>query len=74
MGDRNYYLNDSNIIIAYQQFMRDLAGALTNDKSMIDSDVDDIYTFEQAISKVILYSSIYSLSYFILYIVHLDDS
>jgi len=74
LGDRNYYVNNSDRVTAYRQFMGDLAQELASDPSMIDSDVDDIYTFEQSISKVILYSSIYSLSYCVLYTVYLDGS
>jgi hypothetical protein len=38
--------------IAYRQFMVDLASALTNETSMIEQDVRDIYEFEKEISKV----------------------
>ncbi|CAF1552281.1 unnamed protein product, partial [Rotaria sp. Silwood1] len=39
------------ITTAYQNFIRDLARALTNDTSTIDADVTEIYNFEKNISK-----------------------
>jgi membrane metallo-endopeptidase-like protein 1 len=53
LGDRNYYFNENDVTRAYQQFMGDLALALTNDTSMIEDDVNDIYTFEQTIARFV---------------------
>ncbi|CAF0909442.1 unnamed protein product [Rotaria sordida] len=51
LPQRQYYTNETNINIAYRQFMLNLAKALTNDTSMIDQDVKEIYEFEKNISK-----------------------
>jgi predicted metalloendopeptidase len=53
LGNRNYYFNESDVTRAYRQFMRDLALALTNDTSMIETDVNDIYKFEQRIARFV---------------------
>jgi predicted metalloendopeptidase len=53
LGDRNYYFNESDVTRAYRQFMRDLALALANDTSMIEDDVNDIYTLEQTIARFV---------------------
>ena len=52
LEDRNYYVNETNVTKAYRQFIQDLSLALTNDTSMIDNDVTDIFEFEQEIAKV----------------------
>ena len=55
--------------MAYRQFIRDLAAALTNDTSMIDQDVKEIFAFEKTISKVrlsILCISTVSFKHFLL--------
>ncbi|CAF0749316.1 unnamed protein product [Rotaria sp. Silwood1] len=51
LGQRQYYSNESKITTAYKQFIYDLATALTNDTSMIDKDVKDIFDFEKEIAK-----------------------
>ncbi|CAF3334120.1 unnamed protein product [Rotaria socialis] len=48
---RQYYENETNITIAYRQFVSNLARALTNDTSMIDQDVKEIFDFDKNISK-----------------------
>lgn len=53
LGDRNYYFNESDLTRAYRQFMRELASALTDDTSMIDNDVDDIYKLEQTLARFV---------------------
>ena len=47
-------MSDTPITAAYQKFMRDLAKALTNDTTMIEQDVTDIYEFEKNLAKVVL--------------------
>ncbi|CAF4786055.1 unnamed protein product, partial [Rotaria magnacalcarata] len=49
---RQYYENETNITIAYRQFISNLARTLTNDTSMIDQDVKEIFDFDKNISKV----------------------
>ncbi|CAF2564816.1 unnamed protein product [Rotaria sp. Silwood2] len=51
LPQRQYYVNETNITIAYRQFMSSLAEVLTNDTSMIDQDVKEIFDFEKNISK-----------------------
>ncbi len=41
--------------MAYQNFIQDLATALTNDTSTIEQDVKDIFEFEKNISMVSLH-------------------
>ncbi|CAF1200289.1 unnamed protein product [Rotaria sordida] len=48
---RQYYVNETNITIAYRQFMYSIAKTLTNDTSMIDQDIKEIFDFEKNISK-----------------------
>ncbi len=50
---RNYYIGESRVTKAYQQFMRNVALELTNLTSMIGNDVTDIFQFEKKIAKVI---------------------
>jgi len=50
--DRSYYVNESEVTKAYRTFMKNLALALTNDTSMIDNDVNNIFEFEKTISQV----------------------
>ena len=52
LEQRDYYARESNITVAYRLFIRDFTRALTNDASMIDNDVQDIYDFEAQIAKV----------------------
>ena len=52
LEQRDYYARESNITVAYRQFIRDLTRALTSDSSAIDKDVQDIYDFEAQIAKV----------------------
>ena len=52
LTDKDYYINDTGINLAYRQFMKDLATALTNETSAIDGDVADMYTLEKNISQV----------------------
>ena len=52
LGQRQYYMNESKVSIAYRRFMFDLASALTNDTAMIEADVNDMYEFEKEIAKV----------------------
>ena len=54
LQETEYYDNETDITVAYRQFMTDLASALTNETSTIDNDVCDMYTFEKNISQVIL--------------------
>ncbi|UJR32874.1 hypothetical protein I4U23_020335 [Adineta vaga] len=51
LGQRQYYMNESKITIAYRRFMFDLATALTNETTLIEKDVNDIYEFEKEIAK-----------------------
>ncbi|UJR14935.1 hypothetical protein I4U23_001917 [Adineta vaga] len=51
LEQRSNYFNDTRLTTAYRQFMRDLALLLTNDTTMINQDVDDIYNFEKKISS-----------------------
>ncbi|CAF3611902.1 unnamed protein product [Rotaria sp. Silwood1] len=51
LPQRQYYAKETNITIAYRQFIYSLAEALTNDTSMINQDVNEIYDFEKNISK-----------------------
>ncbi len=52
LKDRAYYLNESNVTRAYRQFIKDLSLLLTNDTSMIDNDVQQIFDFEKTLAKV----------------------
>jgi hypothetical protein len=49
---RNYYIGESKVTKAYQQYMRNVALEMTNMTSMIDSDVTGIFEFEKKIAKV----------------------
>ncbi|UJR10830.1 hypothetical protein I4U23_015017 [Adineta vaga] len=51
LPQRQYYANETDITIAYRQFMRSLASLLTNDTIMIDQDVDEIFEFERSIAQ-----------------------
>ncbi|CAF3857580.1 unnamed protein product [Rotaria sp. Silwood1] len=51
LSQRQYYTKETNITIAYRQFMYSIAKALTNDTSMIDQDIKEIFDFEKNISK-----------------------
>lgn len=68
---RQYYENETAITAAYRQFIRDLAKQLSNDTSMIDQDVAEIYAFEKDIAQVRISSILYLL--IILNLVLLDE-
>ncbi|CAF2512910.1 unnamed protein product [Rotaria sp. Silwood2] len=51
LREREYYIQETNITVAYRRFMRDLTTALANNPSWIDNDVNDIFEFEKTISK-----------------------
>lgn len=53
LGSRENYFSESDVTRAYREFIRKLARALTNDTSMIDKDVNEIYTFEQTIARFV---------------------
>ncbi|CAF0725068.1 unnamed protein product [Adineta steineri] len=50
LEQKQYYINESKITQAYKQFIYELAKSLTNDSTMIENDVRDIYEFERKIS------------------------
>ncbi|CAF1088486.1 unnamed protein product [Rotaria sordida] len=50
LEQRQYYLNETKLTLAYKQFMYDLAMSLTNDTTMVDKDARDIYEFEKKIA------------------------
>ncbi|CAF3073352.1 unnamed protein product [Rotaria sp. Silwood2] len=50
LEQRQYYLNETKLTIAYRQFIYDLAMSLANDTTMVDKDTRDIYEFEKKIS------------------------
>ena len=52
LTDKDYYINDTDVNLAYRQFMNDLATVLANDTSAIVKDVADMYAFEKEISQV----------------------
>ena len=58
---RQYYENETAITAAYRQFIRDLAKQLSNDTSLIDQDVEEIYAFEKNIAQVRISSISYAL-------------
>ncbi|CAF1440312.1 unnamed protein product [Adineta ricciae] len=49
--DRSYYMNDTQINQAYRDYMKNLASALTNETSMIEHDIIDMYDFEKQIAE-----------------------
>lgn len=52
LPQRQYYESETNITVAYRNFMSKLAAELSNGSSAIDpKDVEDIYDFERNISK-----------------------
>ncbi|CAF0827881.1 unnamed protein product [Adineta steineri] len=51
LGQREYYMNESKITVAYRRYMFDLASLLSNDTSTIEQDVNDMYEFEKEIAK-----------------------
>ncbi|CAF3338801.1 unnamed protein product [Rotaria socialis] len=51
LGQRQYYSNESKITVAYREFIRDLAKELSDNTSMVDTDVNDIFAFEKEIAK-----------------------
>jgi hypothetical protein len=73
LGDRSYYPEETDVMIAYRQFMQDLARALTNATSTIDDDVNATFEFEKTIAMVTNFSCTYS-SYYFPHIVLLDES
>jgi len=52
LQETEYYQNETDITIAYRQFMTDLAGVLTNDSMAISNDVMAMYLFEKDIAQV----------------------
>jgi membrane metallo-endopeptidase-like protein 1 len=50
LPQRRYFINETDIITAYQTFIKDLAKALTNDTTTIEQDAKDIFEFEKNIS------------------------
>ena len=56
LQESEYYSNETEITLAYRQFMTDLATAMTNDTLTITNDVLAMYLFEQDIAKVILFN------------------
>ena len=56
LQESDYYMNETDITLAYRQFMTDLATAMTNDTLTITNDVLAMYLFEQDIAKVIFFS------------------
>ncbi|CAF1247586.1 unnamed protein product [Adineta steineri] len=53
LGEREYYMNESKITVAYRRYIFDLASVLSNDTSTIEQDVNDMYEFEKELAKVI---------------------
>ncbi|CAF1189094.1 unnamed protein product [Rotaria sp. Silwood1] len=51
LQETEYYNNETDITLAYRQFMADLATALTNDTSAIITDVIAMYLLEKNISQ-----------------------
>ncbi|CAF0728323.1 unnamed protein product [Adineta steineri] len=51
LGQREYYMNESKITVAYRRYMFDLVSILSNDTSTIEQDVKDMYEFEKEIAK-----------------------
>jgi len=51
LEETDYYMNDTAITKAYQDFMTNLALALANDTSAIANDVHDMYQFEKNIAQ-----------------------
>ncbi|CAF3835985.1 unnamed protein product, partial [Adineta steineri] len=51
LGEREYYMNESKITVAYRRCIFDLASILSNDTSTIEQDVNDMYEFEKELAK-----------------------
>ncbi|CAF4117161.1 unnamed protein product, partial [Adineta steineri] len=51
LGEREYYMNESKITVAYRRYMFDLASVLSNDTSTIEQDVNDMFEFEKELAK-----------------------
>ncbi|CAF2099472.1 unnamed protein product [Rotaria magnacalcarata] len=51
LGQKQYYTTETNITVAYRQFMRDIAKSLADDVSMVDIDINDMFDFEKTISE-----------------------
>ncbi|UJR20406.1 hypothetical protein I4U23_023537 [Adineta vaga] len=51
LQETEYYNNETAITEAYRQFMRDLAGALSNDTSAITNDARDMFLLEKSIAQ-----------------------
>ncbi|CAF4125832.1 unnamed protein product, partial [Adineta steineri] len=51
LGEREYYMNESKITVAYRRYIFDLASILSNDTSTIEQDVNDMYEFEKELAK-----------------------
>ena len=54
LGQKQYYMSETPVTIAYRQFMQSLAEALADDKTMIVQDVNDMFEFEKTIAKVLV--------------------
>ena len=52
LQEREYYENETDITLAYRQFMQNLASALTNETTDVASDVIAMFLFEKQISQV----------------------
>lgn len=55
LQESEYYMNETDITLAYRQFMTDLATLLTNDTLTINNDVIAMYLFEKQIAEVMSY-------------------
>ncbi|CAF4177876.1 unnamed protein product [Adineta steineri] len=51
LGEREYYMNESKITVAYRRYIFDLASILSNDTSTIEQDVNDMFEFEKELAK-----------------------
>ena len=52
LQERKYYENETDVTLAYRQFMQNLASELTNDTTDVPSDVIAMFLFEKQISQV----------------------
>jgi len=53
LGDRSYYLNESNITRAYRELIKNVVLLLTNETlTTIDQDVEEIFQVEKRIAQV----------------------
>jgi hypothetical protein len=63
LEDRSHYKYESDITVAYREFIREVALILTNRTLTIDEDINQIFEFEKTIAQVILFRYTKSLSY-----------